>query len=184
MIFRYSMRNLWIVILAMLVVSPGCEDLSQDLEEVTMKIPLTGIIFQPADYLDKGDDSGYYQREIHFDLDSLMQANDVKNLEKSFVDKLEISVLQPEDQDLTFLKSMSVMIDTGEEFTEPTEIGSIEITEPNQKKASFDLNDVNLSSYLRNEHFYVRIHYTRSNYAEYDDNTSLFLNGMLRVYME
>ncbi|MGM0565728.1 MAG: hypothetical protein ACQESX_03115 [Bacteroidota bacterium] len=184
MIYRLRIRNFWIPLLAVFILSSGCEDLSQDLEQVTMKVPLTGIVFQPADYLDKGDDNGYYQKEIHFDLDSLMQANDANSLEESFVDNLELGVLQPQNQDLAFLKTVTVLIDTTEDFAEPDEIGRIENVSPNQKEASFDLNDVNLSSYLRNEHFYVRIHYTRSNYAEYDDNTSLFLNGMLRVHME
>lgn len=184
MTYQFRIRNLWIALLALFMITTGCEDLSQDLEQVTMKVPLTGIVFQPSDYMDKGDNSGYYQKEIHFDLDSLMQANNVSNLEKSFVDNLELGVLQPQSQDLTFLKTVTVLIDTSKDFTEPDEIGRIENVSPNQKKASFDLNDMNLCSYLRDEHFYVRIYYKRTNYAEYDDNTSLYLNGMLRIHME
>lgn len=184
MIFRSSKQSLWIAVLLMLLAASACEDLSQDLEEVTMKVPLTGIVFQPADYLDKDGNTGYYQKEVRFDLDSLMQANDVDNLEKSLIERLEIGVLHPGGQDLTFLKRIEVVMDISEEFDDPVEIGIIENIEPNQKRASFNLNDVNICSFLKNEHFYVRINYERSNYAEYDEATTLFLDGTLRVYME
>jgi len=184
MIFRSRIQVFWIAVLFMVLAISSCEELSQDLEKVTMKVPLTGIVFQPADYLDEKGNSGYYQKEIQFDLDSLMQANDVDNLEKSFVDKLELEVVQPQGQDLTFLKSVAVVIDSDEDFADATEIGRIENITPSREKASFDLNDEELSSFLRQEHFYVRIEYTRSNYADFDESTTLFLNGTLSIYME
>jgi hypothetical protein len=163
----------------------GCEEWSKDLDEVTMKVPLQKIVFSPVDEAEvTKDTSNWYQKEVTFDLDSLMEANDSDYLEEAVLEKLVIGVLQPQNQNLAFLRNASVNISLNESFSHQKELGEVDYVSANAREVDLSLNEVELDNYLKVDKFYLRIYFEKRNHIEIQESTKIFLEGMMKMRIE
>lgn len=172
-----------LVVVVLALTFSGCEEWSQDLDEVTMKVPIQKIVFEPA-AVNKGDTLSWYQKEVEFDLDSLLKANDADYLEHAQIEKLEIGVLEPRNQSLLFLKNVSVSISQDEDFAGEVKVGEINNVNTNDQTTELTLHSVDLCQYLRQEKFYLRIYFERRNHIDIQSSTRVYVDGIMHVRIE
>lgn len=172
-----------LIVLLMALSFFSCEEWSQDLDEVTMKVPIQKIVFEPGD-ANKADTASWYQKEITFDLDSLLKANDADYLDHAQIEQLELGVLKPRNQSLLFLKNVSVSISQDEDFSEEEKVGAINNVNANDQTTEFTLNPVDLCHYLRQERFYLRVYFEKRNHINIQTSTKVYVDGVIQVKIE
>ncbi len=182
---RKTIGNLVIFALALTALT-SCEELSQDVSQVTVKVPMDRIVFSPLNTRDvKGvDQVGYYQKEINFDADSLLEANGMKFLETAELKNLFLGVLEPADQSLAFLSSARVSISRFEDFHHELVVAETESYNVSENEIKFMIHEVDVRSYLKSDVFYVRVYCDLNNSTQIEETTTLYVDGTLRVVME
>ncbi len=182
---RTAIGSIVIFAVALTVLS-SCEELSQDVSRVTVKVPMDRIVFSPHNTRDikGGVYEGYYQREINFDADSLLEANGMRFLETAELKNLFLGVLKPSDQSLAFLSSARVSISTFEDFHHELVVAETESYNVSDNEIEFMIHDVDVRNYLTSEVFYVRVYCDINNSTQIEEATTLYVDGTLQVIME
>lgn len=163
----------------------SCNDLVQDIEQVVVKMPIEKIVFSPDENVVKGiTEQSYYQEEINFDLDSLLDINHSNILHNARIDDLIIGINYPIGQDLTFLNSVYVTLALNEDFVDEVIVAEVRTIGSSACSLEMMIYDNSLVSYLSEERFYIRIYCDTKDYQELEENTTLFLEGDLVMILE
>lgn len=161
----------------------SCEELSQDVSQVMVKVPMERIVFSPNNT--RGvDQESYYQKEINFDTDSLLEANRMRFFETAELKNLFLGVLQPADQSLAFLSSAKLSISRFEDFHHEVVLAETESYNVSENEIEFIIHDVDVRNYLKSDVFYVRVYCDLNNSTQIEEATTLYVDGTLQVVME
>lgn len=188
MIMR-GIRNIFrsIVLFALVAFSfTSCEEMAQDVSGVTVKVPIDRIVFNPQNNRVSSDfsEENYYQKEIDFDVDSLLDANGVNYLQKAELANLFLGVVRPENLSLSFLSSARVSVSKFEDFRQETIVAESENFNVSENEVEFMIHDVDVRSYLKSDVFYIRIYCDMNHSTQIEEATKLYVDGTLKVKME
>lgn len=184
---RISRKLLTFCAVAMLVsMVSSCEKLSQDISEVTIKIPMERMVFSPKEQKEGSiiNQEGWYQKQVSYDVDSLLEANGSSFLEEARVINLNLGILQPSNQRLSFLRSAKVSVALHEDFADEIVVAEAEKIIAADNEISFQINAVDWRRYLRSDNFFIRVYFDIHQYSELHEATTIYVDGILKVRME
>lgn len=184
-----GIRNIFrsIFVLAFVAsVFTSCEEMAQDVSGVTVKVPFERIVFNPQNNKVSRafNEENYYQEEIDFDVDSLLDANGVHYIQKAELANLFLGVVQPVNLSLSFLSSVRFSVSKFEDFHQETVVAEAENFNVSENEVEFLMHDVDVRSYLNLDVFYIRIYCDMNHSTQIEETTKLYVDGTLKVKME